>query len=53
VDGDNYQQGGVLVVDRDGKIAFLHRDRYSGDHADSADVIDAAMRVAAAGATVV
>ncbi len=49
VEGDEYQQGGVLVVDRDGRVAYLHRDRATGDHADTTDVIAAAMRVAAAG----
>lgn len=49
VEGDEYQQGGVLVVDRDGRVAYLHRDRALGDHADTTAVIAAAMRVAAAG----
>lgn len=49
LEGDEYQQGGVLVVDRDGRVAYLHRDRATGDHASTSDVIAAAMRVAAAG----
>jgi peroxiredoxin len=49
VEGDAYQQGGVLVVDRDGRVAYLHRDRATGDHASTTDVIATAMRVAAAG----
>jgi peroxiredoxin len=49
VEGDEYQQGGVLVVDRAGRVAYLHRDRATGDHASTSDVIAAAMRVAAAG----
>jgi peroxiredoxin len=49
IEGDAYQQGGVLVVDRDGRVAYLHRDQATGDHASTTDVIAAAMRVAAAG----
>lgn len=53
IEGDNYQQGGVLVVDGDGRVAYLHQDRATGDHAPTGDVVDAAMRVAAAGSMVV
>lgn len=49
VEGDEQQQGGVLVVDREGRVAYLHRDRALGDHANTTEVIAAAMRVAAAG----
>jgi hypothetical protein len=49
IEGDTYQQGGVLVIDREGRAAYLHRDRASGDHAPTSDVIAAAMRVAATG----
>jgi peroxiredoxin len=49
IEGDVQQQGGVLVVDRDGRVAYLHRDRATGEHADTSDVVAAAMRVAAAG----
>lgn len=49
VEGDAQQQGGVLVVDGEGRVAYLHRDRATGDHANTTDVIAAAMRVAAAG----
>jgi peroxiredoxin len=47
IEGDNLQQGGVLVVDGDGDVAYLHRDRHTGDHAPTGDVIDAAMGAAA------
>ncbi|MEM7153916.1 MAG: peroxiredoxin-like family protein [Myxococcota bacterium] len=53
IEGDNLQQGGVVVIDRHGCIAYLHRDRATGDHAPTNDVVDAAMRVAAADHTVV
>lgn len=49
IEGDAQQQGGVLVIDRDGRVAFVHRDRATGDHANTTEVIAAAMRVAAAG----
>ena len=49
VEGDTFQQGGVLVVDRQGKIAYLHRDERTGDHAPVGDVVDAALRVAGQG----
>ena len=46
VEGDSYQQGGVIVLDRECRIAYAHADRASGDHAPLPDVIEAAMRVA-------
>jgi peroxiredoxin len=49
IEGDNYQQGGVVVIDRQGRVAYLHRDRATGDHAPTGDVVQAAMRVAATG----
>lgn len=49
IEGDNYQQGGIVVIDREARVAYLYRDRSTGDHAPTGDVIDAAMRVAAAG----
>ena len=49
IEGDLYQQGGVLVVDREGQVAYLHRARATGDHAPTNDVVEAAMRVAATG----
>lgn len=53
IEGENLQQGGVVVIDGQGRIAYLHRDRATGDHAPTNDVVDAAMRVAAADHTVV
>jgi hypothetical protein len=49
VEGDLRQQGGVLVVDREARVAYRWRDRSLGDHAPMGDVVDAAMRVALAG----
>jgi hypothetical protein len=43
IQGDNQQQGGVAVVRKGGEIVFLHRARYSGDHARPQTVVDAAL----------
>jgi hypothetical protein len=53
VEGDSYQQGGVVVVDAEGRVAYAHADRASGDHAPLHEVVDAAMRVATRDAAVV
>jgi peroxiredoxin len=53
IEGDSYQQGGVLVIDRDGCVVYAHADRATGDHAPFPDVIEAAMRVAVQDAVVV
>ena len=53
MEGDHYQQGGVLVTDRDGCVVYAHADRATGDHAPLPDVIEAAMRVAVQDAMVV
>jgi peroxiredoxin len=47
IEGEPFQQGGVLLVDRDGTIRYLHRDRTIGDHAPMPDVMDAALALAA------
>ncbi|HET6584950.1 MAG TPA: peroxiredoxin-like family protein [Nannocystaceae bacterium] len=52
IEGDNEQQGGVLLVDRDGTIVYAHRDEVAGDHAPMADVVDAALRLSARRAAV-
>jgi|HubBroStandDraft_6_1064221.scaffolds.fasta_scaffold269861_2 peroxiredoxin len=43
VDGDAYQQGGALLVDDDGTIAWAHTSDRLGGHADPADVVDAVL----------
>lgn len=40
--GDPWQQGGVLGVDRDGAIFFEHADEGAGDNADVEAVLTAA-----------
>jgi peroxiredoxin len=46
--GDPWQQGGVLVFDASGRIAWKHVSRALGDHPDPAAVLEAT-RAAAAG----
>jgi peroxiredoxin len=42
--GDALQQGGALLVDRSGKVAFHHRNLNVGDHATANDMVGAALR---------
>lgn len=39
---DPLLQGGALVVNKDGTVILLHRDKYAGDHA-SMDALAAAV----------
>lgn len=39
--GDALQLGGVLVVDRSGRILYAHRDNEAGDLAPNEEVLDA------------
>jgi peroxiredoxin len=43
LDGDAYQQGGALLVDEDGTIAWAHTSERMGGHADPADMVDAVL----------
>ncbi len=45
--GDQLQQGGSLVVDPRGVVAFYHRSESLGGHARASELIDVAMRLAA------
>ncbi len=45
--GDTTQQGGALVVAADGRVALHHVNRSLGDHAAAADLVDAALALAA------
>ncbi len=47
VQGDAFQQGGTLLVDRDGVVCFFHQATSLGDHPSPSDVVDSAMRVRA------
>ncbi len=47
VEGDNDQQGGVLIVGADGILAYRYRDQRTGDHAPLTDAVDAALRITA------
>lgn len=39
-DGDLYQQGGALLVDRDGCVLFRHANQHMTDHFSMSDVCD-------------
>ncbi|MGE5186039.1 MAG: AhpC/TSA family protein, partial [Acidobacteriota bacterium] len=39
--GDATQQGGVLVVGKDGSVVLHHISRYPGDNAKPADIVHA------------
>lgn len=47
IEGAGFQQGGIALVDEGGTLRYLHRDRTLGDHAPTADVVDAALALAA------
>ncbi|HEX8794625.1 MAG TPA: peroxiredoxin-like family protein [Polyangiaceae bacterium] len=44
-EGDRTQQGGVLLVDGRGIVRFFHSNRSLGDHADTSDLVEAALRL--------
>jgi peroxiredoxin len=52
IEGNYQQQGGVMLVEPGGRIAYVHRDRVAGDHAATADVVDAALALAARAAAI-
>ena len=39
--GDPWQQGGVVVVDTDGRMVWRHVDSGAGDHGEVSDVLKA------------
>jgi hypothetical protein len=45
VEGDRTQQGGVLLVDGRGIVRFFHSNRSLGDHADTSDLVEAALKL--------
>jgi len=38
--GDPWQQGGVIIVDTDGRLVWRHIDRAAGDHCSVEEVLD-------------
>jgi peroxiredoxin len=44
--GDPWQQGGVLVVERGGRIGYVHRDSEAGDLAPEQEVLAAVSSLA-------
>jgi hypothetical protein len=45
--GDPLQQGGTLLVDQRGRLAFYHRNASVGDDPPAVELVDAALAVAA------
>jgi hypothetical protein len=46
IEGDKLQQGGILLLDRNGAAAYYHRNEHLGDHASPSDVVAAARAAA-------
>lgn len=44
-EGDALQQGGTLLVDANGRIAWYYRDASRGGHAPSVDIVDVVIRL--------
>lgn len=44
-EGDALQQGGALLIDADGKLAWCHKSISRGGHAPSVEIVEAAMRL--------
>lgn len=47
IEGDPAQQGGALLVDRDGHVRFLRRSHVLGDLVSGNELVEAALRLAA------
>lgn len=45
IEGDPYQQGGVVLVDQDGTIAYYYANATPGAHADTGDIVDVAFKL--------
>lgn len=43
--GDQTQQGGVLVIDRDSRVVWQHVSRYPGDNAEPSAIVSALARL--------
>lgn len=46
IEGDKLQQGGMLLLDREGGAAFYHRNDNLGSHADPEEMVKAARALA-------
>lgn len=46
IEGDKLQQGGVLLLDKDGGAAFYHRNENLGNHAAPEAIVKAARALA-------
>lgn len=47
LEGDHFQQGGALIVDADGVVAYFHRSKSLGDHPAASDLVDVALAMCA------
>lgn len=45
VEGDPLQQGGLIIIDSDKRIQFIHCEKGVGDHVDVSDVLEAAAQL--------
>jgi hypothetical protein len=45
-EGDRTQQGGSMIVDARGDVAFFRRSHSLGDHAPTSDLVEIVMRLA-------
>ena len=45
IEGDTLQQGGVILTDRQGKVAFFHGNESLAHHAQTVDVIDSVFKL--------
>jgi len=44
-EGDNLQQGGIVLVDGEGRVAWYYRNLSIGGYPPSVDIVDAAIRL--------
>lgn len=48
---DAFQQGGAVLVDRDGRVQLFHADAFAGDHIDVEDLYEQTCKACAVPAT--
>ena len=48
--GDDFQQGGILMLDEEGMVLAYHRNQRLGDHMQASDIVQVALEHAAKGA---
>ena len=45
IQGDNWQQGGAIVLDADGRVVYYHRNESVADHAPTHDLVQGIYRL--------